>query len=143
MGATSRTLHSLADGLEMLRDGEARKTRAATAMNERSSRAHTMVIVKVTQARRQNTAQNGVVSVTSELALVDLAGCEQLKQSRAEGKQKKEATAINSSLMVLRKCISALVEGKSHVPFYESKLTMLLRPAFSGVCVSRRAIPDS
>ena len=132
MGATSRTLHSLADGLEMLREGEVRKTRAATAMNERSSRAHTMVIVKVTQAR-QNTAQNGVVSVTSELALVDLAGCEQLKQSRAEGKQKKEATAINSSLMVLRKCISALVEGKSHVPFYESKLTMLLRPAFSGV----------
>ena len=34
--------------------------------------------------------------------------------------------------MVLRKCITALVEGKKHVPFYESKLTQLLRPAFSG-----------
>jgi hypothetical protein len=70
--------------------------------------------------------------VSSELALVDLAGCEQLKQSGAEGTRRLEATAINSSLMVLRKCISALVEGKKHVPFYESKLTQLLRPAFSG-----------
>lgn len=100
---------------------------AATLMNDRSSRAHTMVQIKVTQARADTDA-----IVSSELALVDLAGSEQLKQSHAEGQQKKEATAINSSLMVLRKCISALIEGKAHVPFYESKLTMLLRPAFSG-----------
>ena len=126
VGASTRELHSLADGIGMLKEGEVRKSRAATAMNDRSSRAHTMVIVTVKQVR------DGQQMVSSELALVDLAGCEQLKQSRAEGQQKLEATAINRSLMVLRQCISALVEGKSHVPFYESKLTMLLRPAFSG-----------
>lgn len=141
VGASSRTLRCVADALELLREGEARKSRAATAMNERSSRAHTMVLVRITQAREplqeglgssSSSAGGGTVVVHSELALVDLAGCEQLKQSRAEGQQKQEATAINSSLMVLRKCISALVEDKRHVPFYESKLTMLLRPALSG-----------
>merc|ERR550537_1766945 len=34
--------------------------------------------------------------------------------------------------MVLGKCISALVEQRSHVPYFESKLTQLLRGAFGG-----------
>eukprot|EP01045_Picozoa_sp_COSAG04_P003124 COSAG04_NODE_124_length_24698_cov_622.094963_2_plen_741_part_00 len=125
--ATAVSLRTLEDGLSMLKEGDSRKSRAATNMNDRSSRAHTMVIVKVTQSRPSLDAV-----VSSELALVDLAGCEQLKQSGAQGQRKAEAVGINSSLMVLRKCISALVEGKKHAPFYESKLTQLLRPAFSG-----------
>ena len=127
VGAKTVPLQMLRDGLEMLREGDSRKSRAATNMNERSSRAHTMVVIKVIQTRPKLDAV-----VESQLALVDLAGCEQLKQSGAEGQRKLEAVGINSSLMVLRKCITALVEGKSHVPFYESKLTQLLRPAFSG-----------
>ena len=39
---------------------------------------------------------------------------------------------INSSLLVLGKCIAALVEESSHVPYYESKLTMLVKGAFGG-----------
>ena len=39
---------------------------------------------------------------------------------------------INSSLLVLGKCITALVEEKSHVPYFESKLTMMLKGAFGG-----------
>ena len=127
VGAKTVPLQLLVDGLDMLREGDSRKSRAATNMNERSSRAHTMVVIKVIQTRPKLDAV-----VESQLALVDLAGCEQLKQSGAEGQRKLEAVGINSSLMVLRKCITALVEGKSHVPFYESKLTQLLRPAFSG-----------
>jgi hypothetical protein len=126
-GAKTMPLRTLEDGLTMLKQGDGRKSRAATNMNDRSSRAHTMVIIGVTQTRPEMDAV-----VSSELALVDLAGCEQLKQSGAEGQRKLEAVGINSSLMVLRKCISALVGGKTHVPFYESKLTQLLRPAFSG-----------
>ena len=36
------------------------------------------------------------------------------------------------SLMVLGQVIDALVQKRSHVPFYESKLTMLLQPALGG-----------
>ncbi len=43
-----------------------------------------------------------------------------------------EAIEINSSLMVLGQVIDALVQQKKHVPYYESKLTMLLQPALGG-----------
>ena len=64
---------------------------------------------------------------TSPLHLVDLAGCEQLKQSKAAGQRKQEAVGINRSLLVLGMCISALVKQKRHVPYLDSKLTLLLR----------------
>jgi hypothetical protein len=49
----------------------------------------------------------------------DLAGSERLKKSKATGARKAEAVGINESLMVLGKVIAALVEGKSHVPYFE------------------------
>merc|ERR1719326_1363263 len=70
--------------------------------------------------------------ISSQLALVDLAGCEQLKQSKVSGVHKREAVGINSSLLVLGKCITALSEGRHHVPYHEAKLTKLLRGAFGG-----------
>ena len=48
------------------------------------------------------------------------------------GTKKTEAIGINSSLLVLGKCISALVESRRHVPYLESKLTTLLKSAFGG-----------
>lgn len=39
---------------------------------------------------------------------------------------------INSSLLVLGKVITALVRGRPHVPYYESRLTQLLRGALGG-----------
>ena len=64
---------------------------------------------------------------SSQLHLVDLAGCEQLKQSKAVGAHKIEAIGINTSLLVLGRCISALVKQQKHVPYLDSKLTLLLR----------------
>ena len=40
-----------------------------------------------------------------------------------------QTIAINSSLLVLGKCISALVKRHHHVPYYESPLTHLLKAA--------------
>merc|ERR1719409_1175276 len=96
-------------------------------MNERSSRAHTVFIMHIAQA---NEATGSLVK--SQLHMVDLAGCEQIKQSKVVGKRKVEAVGINSSLFTLGKCISALVESRQHVPYFESKLTLLLRSAFGG-----------
>ncbi|KAG4946934.1 hypothetical protein JHK87_042941 [Glycine soja] len=41
-----------------------------------------------------------------------------------------EAKSINLSLSALAKCINALAENNSHVPFRDSKLTRLLRDSF-------------
>ena len=51
-------------------------------------------------------------------------------------------------VQVLGKVISSLVAGKSHVPYYESKLTTLLKAAFGGnsrttVIVNCRSDGDS
>jgi hypothetical protein len=39
---------------------------------------------------------------------------------------------VQESLLVLGKCVAALVQESSHVPYYESKLTLLLKAAFGG-----------
>jgi len=157
-GASEVRVASMSDAIALLQRGQARKTFAATAMNGRSSRAHTILAVSVAQARpvgggsAGGGADGGGSSgsggggaggggiggpggdhvVRSQLHLVDLAGSERLKKSKAEGRRRDEAIGINSSLMVLGKCIAALVGEKAHVPYHESRLTMLLKSAFGG-----------
>jgi len=136
-GAVHVQLESLNDALTLLRAGELHKRVAATAMNEASSRAHTVFLVSITQRGRRPASDSSDEDgeerlITSQLALVDLAGCEQIKQSKVVGQRLKEAVGINSSLLVLGKCITALSEGRRHVPYQEAKLTKLLRGAFGG-----------
>jgi len=130
-GAESVDCIDAKDFLRLLRTGEALKRRAETAMNHRSSRAHTVLALTILQVR---VASPGVAAArsTAQLHLVDLAGSERVKKSRATGSRFKEAVGINSSLTVLGRCISALVEEARHVPYYESQLTLLLRSAFGG-----------
>jgi len=130
-GAETLACTCASDLLGLLLAGEARKRRAETAMNHRSSRSHTVLAISVLQARR---AAAGVPAARSctHLYLVDLAGSERVKKSKAAGGRLAEAVGINSSLMVLGRCISALVEETRHVPYYESQLTLLLRSAFGG-----------
>jgi hypothetical protein len=126
VGAAETTLNDAGEALAFLRAGEARRAVASTAMNDRSSRAHTVLVLQLEQRRR------GAFLIRSRLNLVDLAGSEQLKMSKAAGERAAEAIGINASLSVLGKCIAALTEGRRHVPYLESKLTTLLRPALGG-----------
>lgn len=69
-----------------------------------------------------------VTETTGMLSLVDLAGCERIKKSGAQGQQFKEATNINSSLLTLGSVMKALANPhRQHVPFRDSKLTYLLQ----------------
>ena len=145
-GAAHVELRSVGDALALLRAGELHKRVAATAMNDASSRAHTVFLVTITQrgeapggvgagegaGEGEGEGEGGERLISSQLALVDLAGCEQLKQSKVTGQNAREAIGINSSLLVLGKCITALSEGRRHVPYKEAKLTKLLRGAFGG-----------
>lgn len=123
-GASEVPVTSFAEALQVLQHGQMRKHIAQTAMNERSSRAHTVFALNLTQVNEALHA-----ATRSTLHLVDLAGCEQLKTSKATGECQAEAIGINSSLFVLGRVITALVEGHHHVPYLESALTRLLRPA--------------
>ena len=51
------------------------------------------------------------------LRLIDLAGSERLKKTKAEGTRKEEGVQINLGLLSLGNVISALSDGKSHISY--------------------------
>lgn len=58
---------------------------------------------------------------------MDLAGSERTKRTKAEGQRLKEGININKGLLALGNVISALSEGKAHIPYRDSKLTRMLQ----------------
>jgi hypothetical protein len=51
--------------------------------------------------------------VVSTIHLVDLAGSERVNRAKTVGERAKEASNINSSLMVLRQCFEILRENQA------------------------------
>nr|CAH8851510.1 unnamed protein product [Trichobilharzia regenti] len=61
-----------------------------------------------------------------------IAGSEKVAKTGAEGTVLDEAKNINKSLSALGNVINALVEGSSHVPYRDSKLTRILQESLGG-----------
>ena len=103
----------------ILRQATANRSVAATKANERSSRSHSVFILKLI-------GENGITGEKSEgtLNLVDLAGSERLSHSGSTGDRLKETQNINKSLSCLGDVIGALGQGKEggHVPYRNSKV---------------------
>ncbi|KAL8823929.1 MAG: hypothetical protein Q9191_005435 [Dirinaria sp. TL-2023a] len=118
----------------ILQRAMANRSVAATKANERSSRSHSVFILRL----------NGENSVTGEksegtLNLVDLAGSERLSHSGATGERLKETQSINKSLSCLGDVIGALGQGKEggHVPYRNSKVSITLGGARVNRCALR------
>lgn len=119
----------------LLRLANSRRTVAATLMNERSSRSHSVFTLRVS-------GYNAHTGTRCEgcLNLVDLAGSERLNASGAAGDKDRlrETQNINRSLSALGDVIAALGEksvekaSEKHVPYRNSKLTYLLQNSLSG-----------
>lgn len=105
----------------ILHQASANRSVAATKANERSSRSHSVFILKLV-------GRNATTGEKSEgtLNLVDLAGSERLSHSKATGDRLKETQNINKSLSCLGDVIGALGQGKEggHVPYRNSKVYM-------------------
>lgn len=132
---------SLDQVLALLKQGERRRAKAASKMNDHSSRSHLVLTVYV---QGRHAAASGVTTTTrAKLHLVDLAGSERVRKSGAEGQALEEAKCINKSLSALGDVIHARLAKAPHVPYRNSQLTYLLQDSLSGdskvaflVCVS-------
>jgi kinesin family member C1 len=118
---------SVDDALDQLQDilckANSARTTASTAMNERSSRSHVLFMMNL-----QATHQDGTI-LQGGLRLVDLAGSERLDRcgTSSDAQRFRETVNINKSLSCLGEVFMALGHKASHVPFRNSKLTMLLQ----------------
>ncbi|GAB2265935.1 hypothetical protein Dimus_000968 [Dionaea muscipula] len=97
---------------------EKRRIVKSTNCNDRSSRSHCMIILDVP-------------AVGGRLMLVDMAGSENIEQAGQIGLEAKMQTGkINQGNIALKRVVESIANGDSHVPFRDSKLTMLLQDSF-------------
>ncbi|KAL4062344.1 kinesin-domain-containing protein [Scleroderma citrinum] len=149
---TDITIHPLSTPHQvttLLQLANSRRTVAATLMNSRSSRSHSVFTLRVAGYNEHTgTRCEGCLN------LVDLAGSERLSMSGAAGDKErlKETQSINKSLSALGDVIAALGEsqtrggerdskasgvGEKHVPYRNSKVSLfwgtsafIVHPAF-------------
>lgn len=125
--ASMHPVKSTTDVLELMNIGSMNRAVGATALNERSSRSHSVLSVHVRGADMETDAV-----LRGCLHLVDLAGSERVDRSEATGDRLKEAQHINKSLSALGDVIFALAQKTPHVPYRNSKLTQVLQSSLGG-----------
>lgn len=131
--------------------GNSQRATASTAMNDKSSRSHSIfnIVLNLTDlssddgmSSSTDTDSGTVASLRqtrrSKISLVDLAGSERISVSGSNGERIREGVSINKSLLTLGKVIAALADSRktggggaatpsAFVPYRESVLTWLLR----------------
>lgn len=127
-------VHSAEEAWKVLKVGQRNQSFASTHLNHNSSRSHSIFTIRVLHVK----PQLGQVTRISELSVCDLAGSERCK-AQQNGERMKEANNINTSLLTLGRCITALRHNQTNksrppvvVPFRDSKLTRVLQSFFCG-----------
>ncbi|XP_074525189.1 kinesin-like protein KIF14 isoform X2 [Halichoeres trimaculatus] len=121
-----------------LKLGNKQRATAATGMNDKSSRSHSVFTLVMTQTQTEFVeGEEHEHSITSRINLVDLAGSERCNSAQTSGERLREGASINKSLLTLGKVISALSEQalsrkKVFIPYRESVLTWLLKESLGG-----------
>ena len=137
--------------LKVIKIAEEKRTTGSTAMNERSSRSHTIFRIRYEVKKEEGGSEDEkendggvssgssrkVVTTTSTLNLVDLAGSESVRLTGAKGVRQKEGGKINQSLLTLSRVLEKLgnkeySSGGGHINYRDSKLTRILKPSLSG-----------
>ncbi|XP_078727834.1 kinesin-like protein KIF26B [Lampetra fluviatilis] len=105
----------------------ARRSGRPDCEEEERRSAHMLFTLHVYQYRMDKTGKGGMTGGRSRLHLIDLGSCERLVPSR--GASQSPALSLSS----LGNVILALVNGAKHIPYRDSKLTMLLRESLGNI----------
>lgn len=110
--------------LALIEKGQTNRTTHATEANDESSRSHAICQILF---RDPSTSR-----LKGKLSLVDLAGSERGSDTKSHNRQRRtESSEINTSLLALKECIRAIDGDSRHVPYRQSKLTLILKDAFT------------
>uniref|UniRef100_A0A8C3NC16 Kinesin-like protein KIF14 n=1 Tax=Geospiza parvula TaxID=87175 RepID=A0A8C3NC16_GEOPR len=118
--------------------GNKQRATAATVMNDKSSRSHSVFTLVMTQTKVEFVNEEQCDRrLTSHVNLIDLAGSECCTKAQTTGERLKEGVSINKSLLTLGRVISALSKQsqngkKAFIPYRESVLTWLLKESLGG-----------
>ncbi|XP_021022689.1 kinesin-like protein KIF22 isoform X2 [Mus caroli] len=127
-GLTQKPITSFSDFEQHFLPASRNRAVGATRLNQRSSRSHAVLLVKVDQRERLTPFRQR----EGKLYLIDLAGSEDNRRTGNQGIRLKESGAINTSLFVLGKVVDALNQGLPRIPYRDSKLTRLLQDSLGG-----------
>ncbi|XP_026527495.1 kinesin-like protein KIF14 [Notechis scutatus] len=135
---TANAVSSYSDIQNWLQLGNKHRATAATGMNDKSSRSHSVFTLVITQNKTEMVEKKEYEHrIISRVNLIDLAGSERCSTCQTSGERLKEGVSINKSLLTLGKVISALSEQnqsrkKLFVPYRDSVLTWLLKESLGG-----------
>jgi kinesin family member 20 len=121
----------LEDAKDLLYQGLRKVNYAKTGINANSSRSHTIFTINMISECDSSYE-------FSNFKFCDLAGAERISKTGTVGDRLKEAGKINTSLVVLGRCLEAVQHNqkrnvkKEIVPVRESKLTFLLQGSLMG-----------
>ncbi|NWT97129.1 KIF14 protein, partial [Urocynchramus pylzowi] len=135
---TVNVVRSYSDIQSWLELGNKQRATAATVMNDKSSRSHSVFTLVMTQTKVEIVNEEQCDRrLTSHINLIDLAGSECCTKAQTTGERLKEGVSINKSLLTLGRVISALSKQsqngkKTFIPYRESVLTWLLKESLGG-----------
>ncbi|XP_052001000.1 kinesin-like protein KIF26A [Xyrauchen texanus] len=106
----------------------ARSTSQPDADEEDRRNSHMLFTLHIYQYRMEKSGKGGMSGGRSRLHLIDLGSCEKVLSKSRDG-----GGGLCLSLTALGNVILALANGAKHVPYKDSKLTMLLRDSLGNI----------
>uniref|UniRef100_A0A3B5LYI6 Kinesin family member 26B n=1 Tax=Xiphophorus couchianus TaxID=32473 RepID=A0A3B5LYI6_9TELE len=104
---------------------------------EEHRNSHMLFTLHIYQYRMEKTGKGGMSGGRSRLHLLDLGSCDAKALGGGGGKSRENSSPSSAplclSLSALGNVILALVNGSKHIPYKDSKLTMLLRESLGNM----------
>lgn len=128
MGLSEIRVRDRTEVHDAIQQGLAARVTGKTGANMQSSRSH--AILQLTLVPFGGGDKDGGFA---RMSFIDLAGSERgADRAEVDRKTKLEGSEINKSLLALKECIRAIDMDAAHLPFRQSKLTLVLKDSFIG-----------